>query len=449
MDAPQAIDDGLERKSCRGTSHTCTTKPILTFDRKRTFFCTGQPTNGACESAQVIFSNFDNTPITASTVGGSGAGFSCGTGNDSPAVFYQFVGNGARVRFSTCSEITDFNSELLLEASGKTCGSNPFHCNTPTGTLDTDCDPLGKAVYLEFFTVPDQLYLLAVQSRDSAPSAGNFGLSFLEYLRPENDVCASAALIPIDSSTSGSTANATRGAFSCGTGNESPAVFYQFLGIGGPVRLSTCSNVTNFNTEILVEGGGATCGGNPFYCSTPTGTLDSECDPTGQAVFIEIETVVNQVYLVAVQSRDTEGAGDFVLSLQSPGGLAVPMTNAPTGFRGSPAPTTGIATTGFPTATPLTTDPPNLSQAPVTAPPLPSPVTVTTGFPTETPFTGAPTESPVVNVAAATAVPTKEPSTEAPSSATSTNIDSSGALAKMSLPVVAVFAYFISCVATI
>jgi hypothetical protein len=129
-------------------------------------------------------------------------------------------------------------------------------------------------------------------------------LTFVEYLRPENNLCEGAALIQPESITFGSTANATRGAFSCGNGNESPIVFYQFLGTGAPMRLSTCSNATNFNTEIHLEDRGETCGGSLPFCNTPTGTLDVECDPTGRAVFLDIETEMNQLYLVAVQSRD-------------------------------------------------------------------------------------------------------------------------------------------------
>lgn len=360
--------------------------------------------------------SFERTPIlNASTAGGSDPGFPCGSGNGSPAVFYQFVGNGARVLISTCSETTDFNTQLVLESQGKTCGGSLPFCNSPATTLDLVCDPAGKVVYLEFFSIPNQLYIFAVQSRD-AGSTGNFGLTFLEYLRPENDVCESAALLQPESTTFGTTVNATRGAFPCGAGNDSPSIFYQFLGTGAQVRLSTCSNVTNFNTDIVVESHGKSCGGGNPFCLSPATTLDIDCDPTGHSVFLDIETEMNQLYLVAVQSRDTDGTGDFGLSLQSPGSSSPPTTNAPTGFVGSPSPVTEtpIAPTGFPIA------------APSTAAPSISPPTATTG------------------------VPTKAPSTAAPSNSLST-IDTSGAaaaLAKMSLPaMLAVVACYISCVA--
>lgn len=327
----------------------------------------GQPANGACQTAQVIDPSFQSTPIlTGTTVGANAPNFRCGTGNDSPAVFYQFVGNGARVRLSTCANATDFNTEILLQNRGETCGEGLPFCEVLETTLDLDCDPTGNAVFVEFFTVQDQLYLFAVQSRDIG-SSGNFGLSFLEYVRPENDLCESASLIQPRGDTEpavfGTTMNATRGSFPCGAGNDSPAVFYQFVGTGSQVRLSTCSNATNFNTEILVEDR-ETCGGSVPFCQAPATTLDTECDPSGQAVFVEVMTETNQLYLVAVQSRDGDGTGDFGLILQAP-------------------------TTQPPTASTQVTEPP--TQAPTTAPPTAS--TQVTEPPTEAPTLSAETTS--------------------------------------------------------
>jgi len=339
---------------------------------------TGQPTNGTtCETAQEILPPFEGTPLpTATTNGGSVFDFVCGDGNDSPAVFYQFVGNGARMRISTCSDTTDFNTALILDVNSKTCsGYQPF-CRAPSATPDVDCDraPAGNAVYLDFYSVLNQLYLLAVQSRDTGGS-GNFGLSFLEYKRPQNDLCENATQIQLESDAMvGATVNATLGTketITCGSGNISPTVFYQFLGTGAQVRLSTCSNVTNFNTNIVVDVESKTCGGYQPFCRAPSATPDTACGSTkqpGQAVFVDIETELNQIYLVAVQSRDLDGKGDFSLSLQSLGSSSSPTTVSPI-----PAPIT--AATGFP--------------APAIGNPTPAPITATTGFPIQAPITAA------------------------------------------------------------
>jgi hypothetical protein len=256
--------------------------------------------------------------------------------------------------------MTDFNTQVFLEVNGKTCGGgdDPFF-PFPELPPDFDCDPTGKAVSYEFFSILNQMYLVAVQSSDDgSTSTGNFGLSLLEYQRPVNNLCEDAILLEPGSVETGSTVNATLFDSGYVYANRSPVVFYKFLGTGSPVRFSTCSTVTNFNTEIFVETQGKTCGGDYPFFGSPVSGLDLACDTTGKAVFVEVETVVNQIYLVAVQSKDLTGRGAFGLSMQSPVGAS---PTSPVGV----SPTTQVpAEAPIATVSPKTpTDVPSLSPS--------------------------------------------------------------------------------------
>ena len=312
----------------RASSVYETATPLL----KRTL-STGQPPNDMCSSAQVLSPRQDLTPVVmGSTSQATVFNLPCAS-PDTPTVFYQFVGNDARVRLSTCGSNTNYNSALSIDG-GTTCGASGLFCGSsaPKGVVDTACDMSGRAVSVEFFTRPGVLYLVAVHSRDNQGS-GNFDLSFLEYNTPTNNDCSSATIISPSNGPEpvvfGSTLNATVNTFACRS-NE-PSVFYQFVGTGEMVRLSTCSDVLDFNSNIVVDTRGRTCGDNGVFCSPPTPQLDLACDPSGQAVFVEFETQANRLYLVAINSRDDGGTGNFGLSFQAPGFGSPPSpTNSPT-----------------------------------------------------------------------------------------------------------------------
>jgi hypothetical protein len=170
-------------------------------------------TNDNCVTAKLLQPSADTSPVeVASTVGAATYDFPCVVGShDSPALFYSFVGTGAKMRISTCSAETAFDTTLLLDTTGSSCENNAFCLVNDGFSKDLECDPSGKAVTGSFYSVSGNKYLLAVQGGNSV-NAGTFGLSLLEYIRPENDACSKPQLISpsvhLDSVAEGSTVNA-------------------------------------------------------------------------------------------------------------------------------------------------------------------------------------------------------------------------------------------------
>jgi hypothetical protein len=279
-------------------------------------------TNDNCVTAKLLQPSADTSPVeVASTVGAATYDFPCVVGShDSPALFYSFVGTGAKMRISTCSAETAFDTTLLLDTTGSSCENNAFCLVNDGFSKDLECDPSGKAVTGSFYSVSGNKYLLAVQGGNSV-NAGTFGLSLLEYIRPENDACSKPQLISpsvhLDSVAEGSTVNATKYDFPCGTGSsESPVVFYTFQGTGSKMRISTCAPQTNFGTSILLEADGSNCEDTAF-CQPSGGSavVDVDCDPSGNAVSLELFTEQGKQYLVAVQGGSSTDVGTFGLSL--------------------------------------------------------------------------------------------------------------------------------------
>ena len=296
------------------------------------------PVNDKCERAIRISPTTDDSETLAAegnTLNATKGEFPCTQGalhQESKVIYYDFIGRGGKVRLSTCANETDFDTLILVDDSPDAlCDAGEPFCNplVAADVLDV-CELSAGGTTLEFFTTLGQLYEVAIGGR-SAIDVGNFGLKFLEYVLPENDECEGAIRLFDGTEVSASTLNATHTVFPCTQGelyDGTPGVFFDFVGTGERVTLTTCSVFTNFETTILVdESANTICGsGNPFC--VPVVSSQEICESTGIATsIVEVDTVAGQVYEVAVVGRSESDVGTFGLLLDA--GTAAQFTVAP------------------------------------------------------------------------------------------------------------------------
>ncbi|CAB9528661.1 expressed unknown protein [Seminavis robusta] len=262
------------------------------------------PPNDVCESAILVNASsvLAGTAITGSTANAELDSIRCTP--QRTAVYYKFRSTGARYRVTTCHDATDYDSALIVDNGN--CDN--FGCQDHSNEHDFDCDPAGMGATVEFYAEPDSLYTVAVTGTTVAGS-GNFGLSIQEYVVPENNACEDSTLIQPTNhggiTVLGSTANATFNDFRCEVGDKL-AVYYRFVGTGGPILISTCSNETNFNSALAVMEDCSSC---PLH----TSDHDFDCDEEGMGSTIEFLSEENVPYIVAVRGVTANDAGDFGL----------------------------------------------------------------------------------------------------------------------------------------
>ena len=293
------------------------------------------PANDKCERSIRISPTTDSETLAAegNTLNATKGEFPCTQGalyQESKVIYYDFLGRGGKVRLSTCANETNFDTVILVDDSPDAlCGAGEPFCNplVAADVLDV-CESSAGGTSLEFFTTLGQLYEVAIGGR-SAIDVGNFGLKFLEYVLPTNDECEGAIRLVNGTEVFGSTLNATHTVFPCTQGelyDGTPGVFFDFVGTGGRVTLTTCSVFTNFQTTILVdESANTICGsGNPFC--VPVVSSQGICESTDVATsIVELDTVAGQVYEVAVVGRSVIDVGNFGLLLDA--GTAPELSN--------------------------------------------------------------------------------------------------------------------------
>ena len=253
--------------------------------------------NYECQNAKSVLPLDDDTTavVVGSTTDAAPTGIA-GQFNDSPVVYYQFDGSDRRVRISTCTPETNFDTAIHVMA-----GLDNIAC-TDTGGFyqidysseeDLECNSTGNAATVEFFAYQDTTYRFAVSGR-SATDSGAFGLSLSRFVLVQNDECQTAkSVLPLDNDTTAVVVGSTTDAAPTGIAgqfNDSPVVYYQFDGSDRRVRISTCTPETNFDTAIHVMVGldiiACTDTGG-FYQTDYSSEEDLECDSTGNAATVE------------------------------------------------------------------------------------------------------------------------------------------------------------------
>jgi hypothetical protein len=242
-------------------------------------------------------------PATGST---SGATFdnvgTCFTSNTAPGVWYFVVGNGGLLTVETCGGITNYDTKLHLYSGN--CGA--LVCE------DGNDDACGLQSRVSTVTSPGQLYYVLVHGFSS--NTGNFTLTATLGSPPSgNDVCGGATPIACGQTVSGSTAGSTpdNQAF-CGTSNTSPGVWYQLVGTGGPVEVTTCNAGSNYDTKLSVYTGA--CGA--LTCVDGDDD-DFTCSFSGLRSTVAFNSTPGQIYYILVHGFGSS-TGNFELSVDCP-----------------------------------------------------------------------------------------------------------------------------------
>ncbi|KAL3913064.1 MAG: hypothetical protein SGILL_006639, partial [Bacillariaceae sp.] len=212
-------------------------------------------------------------------------------------VWHEIVGTGKTLRVSLCNEETDFDARVSLYTGS---------CDNLACVAHTQ-STCGEHNELLVTTHVGHKYYLFVHGPDSF-SLGNYQLDVDETII--NDSCETAPTLELSPARYfGSTRSATSSsALECGESfSDSNALWYRMIGNGETATLSTCSDITDFSTDITVYSG--TCGS--LFC-VDTGI--SEC---GQQSSVSFETTINEEYFVRVGGNETTDTGNFVMDVSN------------------------------------------------------------------------------------------------------------------------------------
>ena len=227
-----------------------------------------------------------------------------------PGVWYELGTNEQRRAFraSTCNEATDFDTKLSVFV-GDSCSE--LSC---VGVSDDDVDCSTKST-ITWRAPPGERFYVQVHGYFATKPMGNFGLSIDEFTVAGNDECADAPFISPSSEivTLGSTSDALVDDLApfCYLPIGTPGVWYRILGTGASMRVSTCTNATNFDTRIAVYGGEDCDSLRCIYANSDSGEI---CNTNADASAVDWKTAVGETYHILVFGAPRE-SGDFGLKL--------------------------------------------------------------------------------------------------------------------------------------
>ncbi|MEM9820531.1 MAG: hypothetical protein AAF985_05645, partial [Bacteroidota bacterium] len=295
------------------------------------------PSNDLCGAAQslgtLVLGGEDSVTGNTQDATTNDAPDDCGSGVDneeSGGVWYTFTGTGMRFyEISTCDAGTTIDTEVSVyfgTCNNLTCldgndndgtcteGGGASSSTTTVSTLVDGGEPTNYYVYV----------------KGQASSVGNFALN-INDLSPTNDECFEAtSILPPEggtitlngTNTFSTTADAP---VNCGDGinnTDGPGVWYQFNPRpNSTYEISTCSDDTNFDTEVSVYRG-TWCGG--LFCET--GNDDDGLCTQGSGGTSSTVTVTNpgnspRPFFIYVKGNGG-GTGDFEITVtEFPGEL--------------------------------------------------------------------------------------------------------------------------------
>jgi len=329
------------------------------------------PVNDGCDGVVPLTVN---GPTVAGSTNNATRDSPCGsTGRTERGVWYLAPGTGKVMTVSTCSPGTSFATELRVK---KTCPRSSCVDDEDPGFLIPCDEPFGATV--TFDSEEGQTYYFLV-SGSSVGDTGDFEIFVEDYEPPKNDVCAGVEALVINGpEILGSSMQATRDPPCGSTSRSERGVWYQAIGTGGELTVSTCSNATDFASEIYVK---LTCPRSSCVTTASTGVVG--CDNSfGAAATFQSDS--GTIYYILVAGTTSATTGSF--------GIMATDLNAPPG---SPSPTvTGTASTPTPSA----------AIANMTVEPSITPI------PTANQTTSVPTKDPTVAPSASSDVPSSSPS---------------------------------------
>eukprot|EP00339_Tiarina_fusa_P025641 CAMPEP_0117006476 /NCGR_PEP_ID=MMETSP0472-20121206/6692_1 /TAXON_ID=693140 ORGANISM="Tiarina fusus, Strain LIS" /NCGR_SAMPLE_ID=MMETSP0472 /ASSEMBLY_ACC=CAM_ASM_000603 /LENGTH=1162 /DNA_ID=CAMNT_0004707955 /DNA_START=30 /DNA_END=3516 /DNA_ORIENTATION=+ len=233
--------------------------------------------------------------FTSGTTDGALEVASCGSIEGTKGIWHEFQGTGHSVSASVCSPDTNFDARISLFSGS--CGD--LEC---MGQTTATCSDDGT---IEWIAAADTPYYLLVHGADSM-SSGNFRLELEDAVL--NDSCERAAELATSThSYFGSNVNATlEDSVACERRESSSyGIWYTFVGSGNEVSISTCSELTEFSTEISIFSG--SCG--DFSC------VDSSTNGCGDQAAISVDTEEGTVYFVRIRGENQNDVGNFVMGV--------------------------------------------------------------------------------------------------------------------------------------
>ncbi len=217
-----------------------------------------QPANDLiCNAVTVTCGNtYSGTTIGATNSGAGESSFCVSWNQNTPGVWYKFIGNGNSVTFSLCG--TAHDSELAIY-TGTCTAPSCYAANDDNGPA---CGGLSSSIAIT--TVVGQTYWVKVFSWTTLTPQFAFNLAVsctVPAAAPANDLICNATPVLCNSITAGTTINATNfGAGelgSCGAYTQNtPGVWYSIVGNGDIITASLCG--TSHDSEIAVYTGTCT-----------------------------------------------------------------------------------------------------------------------------------------------------------------------------------------------
>lgn len=234
----------------------------------------------------------------------------CGTSNTAPGVWFSVVGNGYILTASTCND-ADYDTKISVFTDG--CGTL-----TCIGGND-DNGPAGCSYNTSLFQWPSQTgveYLILVHGWSA--NIGDFNLTVTTETPPEplaNDNCEDAIALEIPSITQGSSIGATADDVEqCGGYlTDMLGVWFTIIGTGHELTLSTCDEITNYDTQLQVYTGD--CG--DLVCVGGADD-DDDCLIYNLMTTLTFCSDYGVVYHVFLNGYDGE-TGNYVLHIEDSG----------------------------------------------------------------------------------------------------------------------------------
>ena len=256
--------------------------------------------------------------------------------NDSPNVWYSFLGTGDVVTLSTCAN-TSFDSEILVftgTSGNLTLIDDGYDECSPNSTYEAETT---------FTSVLGTQYFISVEGWNVGDT-GTFELAISCF--PSiigNDDLANATPISCGNTYLGNTILATLDEDDAPdvatiepdtqADNDSPNVWFSYIGTGDIVTLSTCAN-TSFDSEILVFTGTS---GNLTLIDDGY----DECNNITYEAETTFTSILNTQYLISVEGWNVGDTGTFELDITC---VAPPPNTYTYNGTWSPSDPNGVAT---------------------------------------------------------------------------------------------------------
>jgi len=221
------------------------------------------------------------------------------------------LGNGNTFRVDTCSNYTDFDTELSLYRG--ICGV-VLEC---MGGNDDSCSGITSA--LQWKTEVGVLYYIKVHGH-GLESVGNFGLTFSSFPSPMNEMCSGAEILSIGMNSTGSTVGAAAiydDVPTCGASDSHlfPGIWYTVQGNGKAITVSTCAQGTDTSTSIAVYSG--SCDGIDDLFCVAAGDYDYSCLEEKLAATVTWFASYGVDYHIQVLSEDGFGGNVELTMMES------------------------------------------------------------------------------------------------------------------------------------